>query len=444
MSENIKVAIRLRKPKSDLNLPFDYVLESGISQTEVFNRIAKNTVEWIFQGYNSTIFAYGPTSSGKTYTMFGEENDNLGIIPRACRMICDYKNPEVVEKTIKLSFLEIYKENLQDLLKDNNFSRRENRDSISSRRDSSNLRESKENSGLRIRQTPNNDIYIQELTEKKVSTYNETAFLIQQGLSHRRVSSTACNNQSSRSHAILTITLTQKFIDNSELIGKLHLIDLAGSENITKSEVTGIALTESTNINKSLLVLGNVINSLTEKRTHIPYRDSKLTYLLKDSLGGNSKTILIATINPEDEKETNNTLKFAKRAKEIKNAPKINKKSSLEELLQKIKELEIENSRYRKGTVEFNKIIYDQNQFETIENFYLDRIDELSDLFDKQRDLTINYRNELLEEKDKSAKSILKISLYRDFISTCKDIIDEDKCDIGKLKNIIKRFNLVD
>lgn len=394
MSENIIIALRL-KPTKNTNVSvqttkFDHFLDSSITQTEVYDKVAKNAVEWVCQGYNSSIFAYGATSSGKTFTMFGEEGEkgsivlNSGIIPRACKYICEYEDKNVVEKEVKLSFMEIYREQLLDLLQNN----RDN---------------------LRIRQTPNNEIFVQGLTEKKISLFEDISALISEGTKQRKTAATSCNNQSSRSHAILTLTLVQKFKDNTEISGKLHFIDLAGSENITKSEVVGLALSEAQNINKSLLILGNVINALTEKRAHVPYRDSKLTYLLKDSLGGNSKTILIAAVNPNDERETTNTINFARRAKEIKNAPKINKKSSIEELQQRIKILEKENEKYKKGTFEFSKIVYDNTQIECIQNFYLDRIDELNELFDRQRELTSKIRDELLLEKDKNRRLQLQL-----------------------------------
>jgi len=257
-------------------------------------------------------------NSGKTYTMFGNADvkNQLGIIPRTCEELFNIINSkdDVIEAQLKCSFLEIYMEQIKDLLQNNS-------------------------KNLKIRQN-NDNVYVQGLTEKYVYNTNDIMNQIKTGYQYRSIASTALNNTSSRSHAVLTLTLTQKIQDNSIITSKLHLIDLAGSENVAKSEAQGITLTEAQNINKSLSCLGNVIYALTEKnRDHIPYRDSKLTYLLQDSLGGNAKTVLIATANPAVYNETLSTLKFAKRAKEIKNAPKINKNDSIENLLATIEKL---------------------------------------------------------------------------------------------------------
>lgn len=408
MSENIIVAIRSRPSKKNIESKynFDYFFQNS-SQEQIFETIAKNPVEWVCQGYNSSIFAYGQTSSGKTHTMFGT-SENEGIIPRACKLLFSYENRDVVEKTIKCSFLEIYKENLKDLFR-------------------------KDNNELKIRQTPAFEIYVQGLSEKKVNCSEELLNLVYTGLNNRKTASTSCNSQSSRSHAVLSIIVNQKFNDNTEITGKLNLVDLAGSENVSKSEVQGLALTEAQNINKSLLILGNVINSLSERRSHIPYRDSKLTYLLKDSLGGNSKTIIIGTINPDNENESNNTIKFCRRAKEIKNIPKINKKSSINELQQKIKLLELENERLKNGNM-----IFDQQ----MEYQYLDQIDDLNIIFDRQRDFSNQIREELEGEKKKNISLCMTIEKYKVFYKNCKDIVQYDKPNLSRLINIIKSYEI--
>ena len=320
--------IHISQPDSDKHVfqqfTFNHVFKRDTTQEEIFDTVAKNAVEWVCEGYNSTVFVYGCTSSGKTFTMFGHENGNKnlqGIIPRACNelfMIVN-NNEDVVEATMKCSFFEIYREHIRDLLNS-----------------SSNEAE------LKIRQNPIKGVYVQGLIEKHVCSSQDVLMTIKEGSLQRTVGSTALNAVSSRSHAVLTLMVSQKFSDGSETNSRLHLIDLAGSENVGRSEAQGITLSEAQTINKSLSCLGNVIYALTEKgREHIPYRDSKLTYLLQDSLGGNSKTIIIATASPSSlcYSETLNTLKFAKRAKEIKNAPKINRNESVVNLLKTIEEL---------------------------------------------------------------------------------------------------------
>jgi kinesin family protein 5 len=343
MHENIQVAIRFRpiskKETCDYTLEidekqniveitesgekepgrfsFDHVFHSKTSQESIFNNVAKNAIHWVCQGYNATIFAYGTTGSGKTFTMFGDEK-NKGIIPRSCETIFSIINSkdEVIEANMKCSFLEIYREQIKDLLYNGN-----------------------NGESLKLRQHPTKGVYVQGLVEKYVYSAEDILNTIKEGSLQRTIACTALNNASSRSHAVLTLIIQQKMTDGSEIVSKLHLIDLAGAENVSKSEVQGLNLTEAQNINKSLSCLGNVICALTEKgREHIPYRDSKLTYLLQDSIGGNSKTILIATASAVYS-DTINTLKFAKRAKEIKNIPKINKNESIAVLLQTISNL---------------------------------------------------------------------------------------------------------
>jgi len=300
---------------------FDYIFDTNSSQTNLYDTLIRKSVESTAEGYNTTIFAYGASGSGKSYTMFGSKKDN-GIIPRACDNIFTLinNNQNVVEANIKCSFIEIYRENIKDLL---NFS--ENKNHIKLRQCSDAVK----------------GVYLQGVIEKYVYSASEILDTIKEGTSQRTTASTSINNTSSRSHAVLTLSISQKMIDGTEIRSKLNLVDLAGSENVGKSEVQGINLLEAQTINKSLSCLGNVIYALTDKkRDHIPYRDSKLTYLLQDSLGGNSKTILIATIAPNNFSETFSTLKFAKRAKEIKNQPKINKNDSIEVLLKTIETLE--------------------------------------------------------------------------------------------------------
>ena len=415
MAENVQVVLRFRPLHeteistgleiidrsviiSDKNttheFTFDYVFTEKSRQDTVYDQVARSAVESVCSGYNSTIFAYGCSGTGKTYTMFGEEND-LGIIPRACESIFRNMNKELLTWSIKFSFIEIYNENIRDLL-------------------------NHRNSDLAIRKCEKG-IYIQGLTEKLVYTPEDILYSISEGSKQRSVSSTQVNSVSSRSHALLTITITQTGIDESEIMSKLNLVDLAGSENVGRSEVHGIALAEAQNINKSLSALGNVINALTEVgRDHIPYRDSKLTYILQDSLGGNSKTVIIATASPNTYvlSETLSTMKFAKRAKEIKNAPKVNKNESYTNLLKTIEMLnkkinilehKLSDSENLNNGVSQEVMKSMIERWETKINC-LDRELEcektrnknLLELFEKQRELCINISRELMKEINKN------------------------------------------
>ncbi len=410
MAENIQVVLRFRplhEAENSIGLEiidrsviildknttheftYDYVFTEKSRQDTVYDQVARSAVESVCNGYNSTIFAYGCSGTGKTYTMFGQEND-LGVIPRACETIFRNMNKDLLTWSIKFSFIEIYNENIRDLL-------------------------NHRNSDLAIRKCEKG-IYIQGLTEKLVYGAEDILHSISEGSKQRTVSSTQVNSVSSRSHALLTITITQTGIDESEIVSKLNLVDLAGSENVGRSEVHGIALAEAQNINKSLSALGNVINALTEVgREHIPYRDSKLTYILQDSLGGNSKTVIIATASPNTYvlSETLSTMKFAKRAKEIKNAPKVNKNESYTNLLKTISMLDkkINILEHKLSDSEnLNNGVSQEVMKSMIERWEmkincLDRELEcerirnknLLELFEKQRELCINISRELMK-----------------------------------------------
>lgn len=410
---------------------FDHVFDYSTGQGEIFDRVAKNAIDWVCQGYNSTIFAYGCTSSGKSYTMFGHENGQKqynGIIPRSCDALFANvnQNEDVVEATMKCSFLEIYREHIRDLL---------NPEPIE----------------LKIRQNPIKGVYVQGLLEKHVCSPAEILNTIKEGSLQRTVGSTALNSVSSRSHAMLTLTVSQKFTDGSETNSRLHLIDLAGSENVGRSEAQGVTLAEAQTINKSLSCLGNVIYALTEKgREHIPYRDSKLTYLLQDSLGGNAKTIIIATASPALScySETLNTLKFAKRAKEIKNAPKINRNESVVNLLKTIDELKETIAKLEKKCTESAVIIEAVEQVQNNKEIILyqtkverleKRIEQLENnlveerkhtehikiFYEKQRALAQKVSRHLYRERIRNCALLNELEQYQLFYNNIKDLVSK-------------------
>lgn len=299
---------------------FDRVMNPLSTQEECFETVAKPTVNWSLEGYNATIFAYGQTGTGKSFSMFGNQA-NPGIVPRSCEMIFDELeirmaddaiSPRLASYEIGVSFIEVYMENIRDLL--NPYAERERKSLL--------IRE-----GLINQVSGRRDVYIQHLTERTVSTLPEVMELIESGMSYRATTSTAMNDTSSRSHAILLIKISQTYDNGTVRLSKLNLVDLAGSENVGKSQVVGIKLAEAQMINKSLLALKCVVASLTNQaRTHTPYRDSKLTYLLQDSLGGNSRTVLLVTASTDSGSitETVNTMRFATQSKFIRNRPTLN------------------------------------------------------------------------------------------------------------------------
>lgn len=297
---------------------FDEVFDTEATQEEVYNLSAKPAVLSVLEGYNSTIFAYGQTGTGKTFTMEGFTYDNTdskrGIIPRTIEDIFFYIESNSNRNTkfiIRAAYLQIYNEMISDLLKPN-----------------------PQNKNLNIREDRKKGLYVEQLSEWAVRGPNDIYALLERGASYRAIANTNMNDVSSRSHAVFMI-IVEQMIDDRDVngqqvikIGKLNLVDLAGSERTRVTGATGKQLEESKKINKSLSALGNVINALTDPRgrTHIPYRDSKLTRLLENSLGGNCKTTMIATISPAQcsFNESLSTLNFAKRAKNIKNRPIIN------------------------------------------------------------------------------------------------------------------------
>jgi len=289
---------------------FDRIFDQNMSQATIYEDSAFSLVESVVEGYNGTIFAYGQTGCGKTFTMMGIQNDETlkGIIPRTFGHIMDVIETNTNKNfLLRCSYLEIYNEEIHDLL-------------------SADVRQRYE-----LKESPDKGIFIKDLTMTIVKSIAELEKCMVTGTKNRSTGETLMNKESSRSHSIFTIYLetSQNYDDNNTRItaGKLNLVDLAGSERQSKTQATGILLKEATKINLSLSALGNVISALVDgKSSHIPYRDSKLTRLLQDSLGGNTKTVMIACVSPASYNydEILGTLRYASRAKNIQNKPKVN------------------------------------------------------------------------------------------------------------------------
>lgn len=301
---------------------FDYAYPSNTTQLYVYDSSVKKVVTNLFKGYNVTVLAYGQTGSGKTHTMgtagIDYGMDAEGIIPRAVKDIFSgVAERENFEFLVKVSFIELYKEDLFDLLTNT----------------------SRANSICNIHEDPSGGIKIANLSEIPVTSLKETMMCLEKGAQNRATGATAMNATSSRSHAIFSLHIEMKNKEEGEnvICAKFHMVDLAGSERAKKTGATGERFKEGVNINKGLLALGNVISALCEdggRRGHIPYRDSKLTRLLQDSLGGNSHTVMIACVSPADSnfEETLSTLRYADRARKIKNKPIVNRDPQAAEL----------------------------------------------------------------------------------------------------------------
>ncbi|KAL8997782.1 MAG: hypothetical protein Q9169_003031 [Polycauliona sp. 2 TL-2023] len=295
---------------------FDRVFDTRSRQTDVFDFSIRSTVDDILNGYNGTVFAYGQTGAGKSYTMMGadiDDEDQRGIIPRIVEQMFAsiLRSPGNIEYTVRVSYMEIYMEKIRDLLVP-------------------------QNDNLPVHEEKSRGVYVKGLLEIYVSSVQEVYEVMRRGGLARATAATNMNQESSRSHSIFVITITQKNVETgSAKSGQLFLVDLAGSEKVGKTGASGQTLEEAKKINKSLSALGMVINSLTDgKSTHIPYRDSKLTRILQESLGGNSRTTLIINCSPSsyNDAETLSTLRFGVRAKAIKNKAKINAELSPLEL----------------------------------------------------------------------------------------------------------------
>jgi kinesin family protein 5 len=285
-------------------------------QIDVFDYSIRSTVDDILNGYNGTVFAYGQTGAGKSYTMMGSDIDDeegKGIIPRIVEQIFAsmLASPSNIEYTVRVSYMEIYMERIRDLL-------------------------NPVNDNLPVHEEKSRGVYVKGLLEVYVSSVAEVYEVMRRGGAARAVAATNMNQESSRSHSIFVVTITQKNLETGSMkSGQLFLVDLAGSEKVGKTGASGQTLEEAKKINKSLSALGMVINSLTDgKSSHIPYRDSKLTRILQESLGGNSRTTLIINCSPSsyNDAETISTLRFGMRAKNIKNKAKVNAELSPAEL----------------------------------------------------------------------------------------------------------------
>ncbi|EDV39516.1 uncharacterized protein Dana_GF10068 [Drosophila ananassae] len=312
---------------------FDRSFGPESKQCDVYSVVVSPLIEEVLNGYNCTVFAYGQTGTGKTHTMVGnetaelksswEDDSDIGIIPRALSHLFDELRMMEVEYTMRISYLELYNEELCDLL---------------STDDTTKIR-------IFDDSTKKGSVIIQGLEEIPVHSKDDVYKLLEKGKERRKTATTLMNAQSSRSHTVFSILvhIRENGIDGEDMlkIGKLNLVDLAGSENVSKAgNEKGIRVRETVNINQSLLTLGRVITALVDRAPHVPYRESKLTRLLQESLGGRTKTSIIATISPghKDIEETLSTLEYAHRAKNIQNKPEVNQKLTKKTVLKEYTE----------------------------------------------------------------------------------------------------------
>ncbi|XP_041110803.1 kinesin-like protein KIF21A isoform X7 [Polyodon spathula] len=405
----------------DKAFTFDYVFDIDSQQDAIYSACTEKLIEGCFDGYNATIFAYGQTGAGKTYTMgtgfdvsIGEHE--LGIIPRAVKHLykgIDERKQAAIEQglpppefKVNAQFLELYNEEVLDL--------------FDTTRD---IELRKQKSHIKIHEDANGGIYTVGVTTRTVNTEAEMIQCLKLGALSRTTASTRMNVQSSRSHAIFTIHLCQvrvcanaendnetdnRIMDGSSqmnefetLTAKFHFVDLAGSERLKRTGATGERAKEGISINCGLLALGNVISALgdkSKKSSHVPYRDSKLTRLLQDSLGGNSQTVMIACISPSDRDfmETLNALKYANRARNIKNRVMVNQDKASQQisaLRTEIARLQMELMEYKTGKRiigedgmdSVNDMFHENSMLQTESNNLRIRIKAMQETIDAQR-----------------------------------------------------------
>ena len=441
--------------KSSQDFTYDKVFPSDTNQKTIFDIVAKPLISAAFEGINGTLFCYGQTSSGKTYTMEGIPTDNnlMGVIPRMMQLIFDTINsgsPDI-EFSVKCQYYQIYNEKIQDL--------------IDTRK-----------TDLAIREDKNKGIWVEDCTEEYVESEQEMFNFFQNGASNRAVASTKMNALSSRSHSLFAVIIYQRnIITESSKTGKIYFVDLAGSEKMSKAGIEGnTMLKEAQNINKSIMTLGMVINALTKGAKHIPYRDSKLTRVLQESLGGNSLTNLIINCSPSmsNQTETLSTLRFGQRAKLIKNKVVANTQQSVKELMMKLKQAEekikaleeiigtgkvdgnIEEDKIRKKCPECKKLLNKINYLSVQNNNYLqeneylqkDKEDLQEEIKNKNKELLIlnekiiNLENKINNISEEQLKSYIEIQkTLEDYTNIVKkiqsSIINKKYAEVNKLND---------
>ncbi|XP_010456847.1 PREDICTED: kinesin-like protein KIN-4C isoform X2 [Camelina sativa] len=435
---------------------YDFVYgNAGYPCSKIYDHCVAPLVDALFKGYNATVLAYGQTGSGKTYTMgtnYSGDGTNGGVIPNVMEDI--FKRVETTTKDsellIRVSFIEIFKEEVFDLLDSNSSALLKNDSGVQAKHTALSR------APIQIRETASGGITLAGVTEAEVKTKEEMGSYLARGSLARATGSTNMNSQSSRSHAIFTITLEQKKISSGSftttenggediLCAKLHLVDLAGSERAKRTGADGMRLKEGIHINKGLLALGNVISALGDEKKrkeggHVPYRDSKLTRLLQDSLGGNSKTVMIACVSPADTnaEETLNTLKYANRARNIQNKAVINRDpatAQMQRMRSQIEQLQTELLFYRGDSGAFDELQILKHKISLLEASNRELQNELQE----RRVASEHFSKRAYDAQVEKDKLIMIIESVRngkslDEIETCQNE------DVGLVKKYVSKI----
>ncbi|BBN17879.1 hypothetical protein Mp_7g17660 [Marchantia polymorpha subsp. ruderalis] len=420
----------------DRRFTFDYVFPPIVGQEDVYNDCVKPLVDSCIAGYNATVLAYGQTGSGKTHTMGCGNNtslleEELGILPRAIRQLYEAieERTNQAEFLVKCAFVEIYNEEVKDLLHPDTPSKL-----------------------ISIREDANGDIILAGVKEEVVTNFESMIRFLEHGSVFRTTGSTLMNQQSSRSHAIFTIIVEQRAVQDGApgtdcITAKFHLVDLAGSERAKRTGAVGLRFKESVTINCGLLALGNVISALGDERKrghHVPYRESKLTRLLQDSLGGNSRTCMIACISTADTnfEETLNTLKYANRARNIHNKPIINRDpqaAQLNQLRHEVRALQVELLNTRMQSMGLEPVTGPQS-LETLlqDESHRQFLDDIR----SRADASSNVSNELLTVHRKSREREQECMKLKQDMKTSESLISKLQEEILELRTERDHYQL--
>eukprot|EP01084_Bolivina_argentea_P155916 271692_1 len=404
---------------------YDDVLWQDSTQVETFQSVAAPVCRNALNGFNGTVFAYGQTGSGKTHTMIGPESKysakDSGIVPRAANFFFHAieNSADIETAELKVSFMEVYKGTLRDLNPANGIS----------------------GPDLKIRQKMNNETFVENLNDTTVNSLGQILKLIQIANSHRTMAATSMNKTSSRSHFIITFYLKLRKVPQAgghKLSAKVSFIDLAGSEKVKKTGASGQRLKEAQSINAGLSTLSRVIEALAKKRQSIPFRDNALTWILKDSLAGNTKTTLVITCTPHqfNKAETITTCRFGSRCKLIKTHVKSNKELTPQQMKALIKKLQKENTDLKDRL----EIGGDNNDNNFNEN-YQQKISELRDEIDKlksQPRYDIDSKeNEFDEERNELGEKIERLEAEVDNLNTELEISDQEKKNLSVMNALL-------
>ena len=408
---------------------YDQVFGPEATQAQVYDKLVQPIVDEVLEGYNCTVFAYGQTGTGKTHTMEGRRDDdmlgveerrlalNAGIIPRAVKQVFDHLRNLTDEHSVRVSHLELYNEQLTDLL---------GAEEITTE-------------SLRVYEDPQKGTFVQGLEDVVVRNEEEIFAVLDRSATRRKTAETLMNKFSSRSHSIFSITIhiKESTPDGADLlkVGKLNLVDLAGSENVGRSGAVKNRAREAGNINQSLLTLGRVITALVDRHPHIPYRDSKLTRLLQESLGGRNKTCVIATVTPGSSsfEETVSTLDYAYRAKSIKNRPTVNQMIAKHVLLKEYTEEISKLKRELDATRAKNGVYLPPEEFERLQHMSTRQRDEISQLNDQ----TEEYERQLAVIREQLQDTECELRREQDNLAITESTLESTRMELLHTKETL-------